>query len=155
MVSKMISKSRLFVDILGPSPKEPSREAKWSPRGAKRLRKLIQKEVHKGSKWNINACILETVRSIFFVDGGQAEKDVGFSLKNRRLQRLIKRRLNLSVSVRCFFFVWRDLREKGCGLQRRVRKRCGLQPASQRLVYIYIYIYICTIRIHTKYAHTM
>ena len=67
MVSKMTSKSRLFVDILGPSPKEPSREAKWSPRGAKRLRKLIQKEVHRGSKWNINACILETVRSIFFL----------------------------------------------------------------------------------------
>ena len=32
----------------------------------KRLRKLIQKEVHRGSEWNINACILETVRSIFF-----------------------------------------------------------------------------------------
>ena len=86
IVSKMTCKSRLFVDILGPSPKEPSREAKWSPRGAKRLRKLIQKEVHRGSKWNKNACILETVRSIFFfVDGGYAEKDVGFSLKNRRL----------------------------------------------------------------------
>ena len=74
MVSKMIPKSRLFVDILGPSPKEPSREAKWSPRGAKRLRKLIQKEVHRGSKWNINACILETLRSIFFLLTGARRK---------------------------------------------------------------------------------
>ena len=79
MVSKMTSKSLLSVDILGPSPKEPSREAKWSPRGAKRLRKLMQKEVQRDSKLYKNACILETVPSFFFVDGGYAEKDVGFS----------------------------------------------------------------------------
>ena len=86
MVSKMTSKSRLFVDILGPSPQDPSREAKWSPRGAKRLRKLIQKEVQRDLKWNKHACILETVRSSFcFVDGGWAEKDVGFSPQNKSL----------------------------------------------------------------------
>ena len=83
MISKMIPKSRLFVDILGPSPKEPSREAKWSPRGAKRLRKLIQKEVHRGSKWNKNACILETVRSMFLLTGARRKRMGALAPKTR------------------------------------------------------------------------
>ena len=150
MVSKMISKSRLFVDILGPSPKEPSREAKWSPRGAKRLRKLIQKEVHRGSKWNINACILETLRSIFFVDGGQAEKDVGFSPKNKRLQPSSKNRF----SSQCKLPSWKLLPKiasfcvisESCGGSKRKSLTMGaLAPICASSIYIYIYICIITI----------
>ena len=83
MVSKMTSKSRFFVDIVGPSPKELSREAKWSPRGAKRLRKLIQKEVHRGSKWNKNACTLETVRSICLLTRARRKRMWALAPKTR------------------------------------------------------------------------
>ena len=43
MVSKMTSKSWLFVDILGLSPKETSREAKMEPKGSQKAAKIDAK----------------------------------------------------------------------------------------------------------------
>ena len=84
MDSKMVPKSRLFVNILGPTAQDPSRDAKRTPRKAKMDRKLIQKDVQRVKNEIKMHAFWKRFDRLFFVDGGLAEKDVGFSLKNRR-----------------------------------------------------------------------